>query len=35
MKTNFDTELLTTIKDNLYTEVVGDIMDQMGFQINF
>ena len=35
MKTNFDTELLTTIKDNLYTAVVGDIMDQMGFQNQF
>ena len=35
MKTNFDTELLTTVKDNLYTAVVGDIMDQMGFQNQF
>ena len=35
MKTNFDIELFTTIKDKLYTAVVGDMMDQMGFQNQF
>ena len=35
MKTDNDIKLLATIKDNLYTAVVGDVMDQMGFQNQF
>lgn len=35
MKTNNEIEFLATIKNKLYTAVVGDIMDQLGFQNQF